>query len=296
MNADMSIARVGFIGLGDIGLPMAHRIAAAGLAPMVYDLRAEPMRELVAAGARAAASAAALAAASDVIGVCVRDEADLDTVLFGPDGILAGAAPGTIVAVHSTVRRAAVVALGARTAPRGVTLLDAGVAGGAAGAAAGTLAVMVGGPPDAIERARPMFACFAGAVVHTGALGTGLATKLCVQTMQYVAWIATTEALALARTAGVSDEAFAAATEASGVVSDSHRRFLGLHRMPAAVRAAAPFQARLGAFVAIAEKDIDAVLALGAECGVPLPATAAVRPWLARMYDYTGGGGEGGKP
>jgi 3-hydroxyisobutyrate dehydrogenase len=290
----MSVPRIGFIGLGNIGAPMARRITDAGLAPTVYDLRAAPVRELVAAGALPASSPATVAAASDVIGVCVRDEVDLDAVLLAPNGILAGAAPGTVVAVHSTVRRAAVMALGARAAAHGVVLLDAGVAGGAAVAEAGTLAVMVGGPLHAVERARRMFECFAGVVVHTGELGTGLAAKLCVQTMQYGAWIATTEALALARAAGVSHDDVIAAAEAAGVISDSHRRFLGLHRMPQADRAAAAFQTRLGAFVAIAEKDIDAMLALGVECGVPLPTTAAVRPGVARMFGFTAGGSEGG--
>lgn len=280
----MSTPRIGFIGLGNIGLPMAQRIAAAGRSPHVYDLRREPIEAVVAAGGRAAASPAAVAAASDVIGVCVRDEADLDRALSGDDGILARAAAGTVVAVHSTVRRAAIVDLGARAAAHGVALLDAGVAGGAAGAAAGRLAVMVGGAAEAVERARPMFDCFAAAIVHTGALGSGCVAKLCVQTMQYVAWAAAAEALMVARAAGLSDAAFQAATEAAGIVSDSHRRFLGLYQRPDAERAAPAFRAQLGRFVELAEKDIDAALALGEEIGMTLPATAATRPLLARMY------------
>ncbi len=289
----MSASRIGFIGLGNIGLPMARRIAAAGLSPMVYDLREEPMRTVVAAGGRAAPSIAALAKASDVIGICVRDESDLDTVLLAADGVLAHAQPDTVVAVHSTVRRGAMIALGEKTALRGVALLDAGVAGGAAGAAAGTLAVMVGGAADAVARAHPMFTSFAGAIVHTGALGTGCAAKLCVQTMQYVAFAAAYEALELGRAAGLSDAAFNAAIEAAGVVSDAHRRYFGLQRRPAEERNAAPFQAQLGAFVALAEKDIDAVLALGDEHGVPLPTTAAVQSQMARVYGFSGLRGRG---
>jgi 3-hydroxyisobutyrate dehydrogenase len=280
----MSSPRIGFIGLGNIGLPMAQRIAAAGLSPCVYDLRRAPIDAVVAAGGRAAESPAALAAVSDVIGVCVRDEADLARALLAGDGILAGAAAGTVVAVHSTVRRAAIIDLGARAAALGVTLLDAGVAGGSAGAAAGRLAVMVGGDAAAVERARPMFDCFGAAIVHTGGLGTGCAAKLGVQTMQYVAWAAAAEALMTARAAGLTDEAFHAATEAAGIVSESLRRFLGLYRRPDAERAAPAFQAMLAAFVDLAEKDIDAAIALGDEVGLTLPATAATRPLLARMY------------
>jgi 3-hydroxyisobutyrate dehydrogenase len=290
----MSMPRIGFIGLGNIGLPMAQRIAAAGLSPCVFDLRREPIDAVVAAGGRAAASPAALAAVSDVIGVCVRDEADLDRALLAGDGILATAAPATVVAVHSTVRRAAIIDLGARAAAHGVELLDAGVAGGSAGAGAGRLAVMVGGDADAVARARPMFDCFAAAIVHTGALGTGCAAKLCVQTMQYVAWAAAAEALMAARAAGLSDAAFNAATEAAGIVSDSHRRFLGLYRRPDAERAAPAFQAQLGMFVDLAEKDIDAALALGDEVGTALPATAATRPLLSRMYGLASYAAKGG--
>jgi len=150
--------------------------------------------------------------------------------------------------------------------------------------------VLVGGTPEAVARARPMLACFAGAIVRCGPLGSGTVAKLCVQTMQYVAWAATYDALALGRAAGLSEDAFTAATEAAGVVSPAHRRFLGLHRRPASERAAAPFQAQLAAFVDLAGKDLEAVLALGEECGVPAPTAAAAGAWLARMYGLDEGG------
>src|SRR5690606_8923361 len=94
--------RVGFIGLGNIGLPMAKRLPAAGLATTVADLVPERVQEAVAAGAQAAATPRELAAASEVIGVCVRDDADVRAVLLGADGVLAGAARDAVVAIHST--------------------------------------------------------------------------------------------------------------------------------------------------------------------------------------------------
>ena len=280
--------RLGFVGLGNIGLPMAGRIADAGLAPTVYDLVAAPVQALVARGARAAASAAAVAAASDVVGVCVRDDADLDAVVRGRDGLLAGAAAGTVLAVHSTVQRDTVLALGDAAAARGVALVDAAVSGGAPSAVAGTLAVMVGGDADAVARARPLFDCFASTVVHTGPLGTGCVVKACNQIMQYAAWAAALEAVTLAQAAGVAPEVVDTVTSASGVAGLSTHRFLGLHRRPAAERAAAPFRAQMRAFVAIAEKDLNAARALAAAHGVALPATETTYALLARLYGVEG--------
>lgn len=283
--------RLGFIGLGNIGLPMARRIAAAGLAPTVHDLAPAPVRTLVACGARAAASAAAVAAASDVIGVCVRDDADLTAVVLGADGILAGAAAGAVIAVHSTVQRSTVLTLGAAAAARGVALVDAAVSGGAMSADDGTLTVMVGGSDDAVARARPLLDCFAGTIVHTGPLGSGCVAKACNQIMQYVAWTAAFEAMELARAAGVDPAVIEQVTGASGVIGASTRRFLGLYRRPAAERAAAPFRAQMRGFVAIGEKDLNAARALAAEYGVALPAAEAALPLLARIYGVEGDDG-----
>jgi len=276
--------RLGFIGLGNIGLPMAQRVAAAGLRPTVCDIVAARVGEAVAAGATAAATPAAVAAASDVIGICVRDDADVVEALQGKEGVLRTAVPGCIVAIHSTVRLATVLDLAAASATQGVRVIDAAVAGGAVGAAAGTLTVMVGGDGAAVAQARPLLDCFAKVVVHAGPLGSGCITKLCNQVMQYLSWQAALDAMQLAQAAGLSLEAMEEATRASGVLAESTRLFLGMHKRDPAVRNSPAFQAQLRSFVAIAEKDLRSALALAQEHGLQLPSTTMALTLMERMY------------
>src|SRR5690606_7607009 len=141
----------------------------------------------------------ALAAASDVVSLCVRDDADVRAVVFGDEGVLAGAAAGAVVVVHSTVQPETVIAVGEAAAARGVGVVDACVTGGAAGAAAGALTVMAGGEPANLERARPVLEAFAKKIVATGPLGSGCKVKLCNNLMTYLAWTAAYEATLLAR-------------------------------------------------------------------------------------------------
>ncbi len=276
--------RIGFIGLGNIGLPMAQRIAAAGLQPAVFDLAAERVAVAVAGGAVAADSAAAVAAASEVIGICVRDDADVVATLTGPRGVLESARRGSLVAIHSTVQRRTVLELSETSKRHGVTLIDACVAGGAVGAAEGSLTVMVGGPAEAVARAKPMLDCFAKTIVHSGDLGSGCVAKICNNVMQYIAWQAAREALLLAQAAGLSVEALEESTRASGVMGESTARFLGLHKRSPEQRRSPPFQSMMQNFLRIAEKDLHAAQALGEEHGLDLPSTTAALPLLARMY------------
>ena len=113
----MSI-RAGFIGLGNIGEPMAERLVGAGLPTTVFDLRESAMQALASAGANTANSCRELAAGSDVIGICVRDDADVRAVVLGEEGALAGAAPGSVIAIHSTILPSTVQEIGAAAAAR----------------------------------------------------------------------------------------------------------------------------------------------------------------------------------
>src|SRR5271163_941682 len=122
--------RVGFIGLGNIGKPMAINVAKAGFDLMVYDLRPEPMRELTALGAKAAHSADEVGAHGEIIEVVVVDYAQVETILLGEGGVLSGAERGSIIALHSTVHPRTVRNLGERAAAKGLTLIDAEVSGG----------------------------------------------------------------------------------------------------------------------------------------------------------------------
>jgi 3-hydroxyisobutyrate dehydrogenase-like beta-hydroxyacid dehydrogenase len=276
--------RAGFVGLGNIGLPMAKRLAAGGLATTVCDVVPERVRQLEAAGARGAATPREVAAASDVIGVCVRDDADVRSVMGGADGILAGAAQGSLVAIHSTVQPATVEEVAADARRRDVEVIDACITGGATGAAQGTLTVMAGGDAAALERARPLLDCFAKKVVHTGPLGSGCKTKLCNNLMTYLAWISAYEATLLARAAGLSQEVLEEVTGSNGNLTEPMRAFLALHKAPDASRRSEGFQGLLRGFVEIAEKDLAATLALARECGIALPGTALASQLMARVY------------
>jgi 3-hydroxyisobutyrate dehydrogenase-like beta-hydroxyacid dehydrogenase len=286
----MAGVRVGFIGLGNIGMPMAKRLPAAGLPTTVFDVVAERVAELVAAGAAAADTPRALGAASDLVGVCVRDDADVRAVLLGADGVLAGAAPGAVVAIHSTVQPETVVELAGTAEKAGVSVIDACVTGGAAIAAQGGLTVMAGGDPATIERARPLFDAFAKKVVATGPLGSGCKVKLCNNLMTYLAWTSAFEAFTLARAAGLSQEALEEVTRSNGNMTDPMLAFLQAHKLPEEVRRSDGIQALMRGHLAVAEKDLAATLALARKSGVALPGAALVSQIMARVYGVEDGG------
>jgi 3-hydroxyisobutyrate dehydrogenase len=279
--------RAGFVGLGSIGQPMARRLLTGGFETTVFDLAEPAMAALVAVGARGAASARAVAAAADVVGVCVRDDADVRAVVLGPEGLLAGAAAGTVIAIHSTILPRTVRELGEAAARTGVAVVDACVTGGPMGAERGTLTYMVGGDPAHVERCRPVFATAAAKIVHTGALGTGAATKLCNNLMTYLGFLAAFESNLLAERAGLSREALHEVTRANGNLTDQMLAFLTLHRIPAAQRAEPGFQRMLQGYTTLAEKDLAVTLAFAREHGVELPGTARCRELMARVYGLT---------
>lgn len=276
--------RAGFIGLGNIGAPMARRIVAGGFATTVYDVRAEACAALAAAGARVATSIAAVAAAADVIGVCVRDDADVAAVLLGPGGLVAAAAPGTALAIHSTITPHTVRACGAAAAGRGVSLLDAPITGGSAGAENGTLTYMVGGDAAALERCRPVFATAAARIVHTGALGSGAATKLCNNLMLYMELLAAREAAALARSVGVEVATLLEVSRSGGIVTDAMASVIAFGDRLAAAPDDPALLARARHFAALAEKDLSVALACADEEGIALPGTTACRALMDGVY------------
>jgi 3-hydroxyisobutyrate dehydrogenase len=205
-------------------------------------------------------------------------------VLEGPDGILAGAAPGSVIALHSTILPGTVRELGEAAAQKGIGLVDAPITGGAAGAAAGRLTYIVGGEAAHLEQARPAFETSAAKIVHTGPLGSGAAIKLCNNLMTYLAWVSAFESLHLARAAGLSEQALEAVTGSNGNLTDPMRAFLALHKAPEETRRSAAFQATMRGFVTLAEKDLAVTLAFARECGVALPGTALASQLMARVH------------
>lgn len=194
---------IGFIGLGNIGAPMARRLLDRPDELVVLDVAAAATAPFAAEGATVAATPAELAARARVISIVVRDEAQVAEVLDGPDGLLAGAAAGTVVAVHSTISAEGAVALADRAAAAGVDLVDAPISGGAMGAHEGTLAVMVGGSDDAVERARPVLERYASLVVHCGPVGQGTRMKIARNLITFASFAAVGEAQRLAQAAGL---------------------------------------------------------------------------------------------
>ncbi|HXX48092.1 MAG TPA: NAD(P)-dependent oxidoreductase [Myxococcota bacterium] len=276
--------RAGFIGLGNQGKPIALNLVAAGFPTTVFDLAAGPLAELSAAGAKAAASSREVAERSDVICLCVPEDRHVREVMAGGQGVLVGAVRGTVVAIHSTILPDTAIALAAEAAPRGVEVLDACVTGGAARAAQKQLTFLVGGSPQALERARPLFEASGSAVIHAGALGNGAKLKLCLNLITYLQWAAAFESFALARAVGLPQELLEEAGRANGQLTPLMQAFLALHKAPESARKSDGMQALLRGHMLLAEKDLAWALELARRAGVSLPVGGVVAQQMARIY------------
>jgi 3-hydroxyisobutyrate dehydrogenase len=259
--------RVAWIGLGNMGAPMAANVLRAGHELSVYDVRPDAVATLADLGARAGASAAAATVGADVVSVAVLDGPQVEAVTTGPDGVFAGVDGDTVVAVHSTVAPDTIEVV-ATSAPSGVAVLDAPISGGVKGARAATLCVMVGGPTAAFERARPVFDAVGELVLHLGARGAGLAAKLARNLVGYVSMLGAQEGRALAAAAGTDPELLGVILEQTGALSPMMRDLL-------TEPGGDPVYADdLAPLVALATKDLWAALALGSDLDLALPAAA----------------------
>jgi len=198
--------KLGFIGIGLMGKPMALRLLAAGHEVAVWNRSAEKLKEAVEKGAQAADSPAGVARAADVVMMCVTDQKAAEQVLFGPDGVVHSAKPQKLVVDFSSIAPASARRFAARLEAKGMGLVDAPVSGGVAGAEQGTLAIMAGGRPEHIERVRPVVMHLAARFTRMGDSGAGQVAKLCNQAIvgSLVAVIA--EAIRLAEAAGVDSK------------------------------------------------------------------------------------------
>lgn len=203
MKAFGKDGRIGFIGLGVMGGGMAHNLLRKGWGLTVFARKPEAAQAFVAAGARAVATAAEVGRASDLVFLCLSDDDAVEAVLFGPEGLAAGLAPGACVVDTSTIAASSARIFGKRLQEQGVTLIDAPVSGGQGGAEAGTLAAMAGGPAEAVEACREAMGAFCKSVTHVGSLGAGQTVKACNQVAVAGAMLGVADALALARAQGV---------------------------------------------------------------------------------------------
>ncbi|MFA9477029.1 NAD(P)-dependent oxidoreductase [Phycisphaerales bacterium AB-hyl4] len=199
-----SIRQVGYIGLGIMGAAMASNLAKAGFALTVWNRTRSKCKPFAKQGATVADSPADLAAKGpDVICLNVTDTADVEQVLFGDDGVVAGAKPGLIVVDHSTISPMATREFACKLAGHDITLVDAPVSGGDVGAREGTLSIMVGGPDDAVQRLQPMFEAVGKTISHLGESGTGQACKACNQIAVVCNLMGVCEAMAMAKKTGL---------------------------------------------------------------------------------------------
>jgi 3-hydroxyisobutyrate dehydrogenase len=276
--------RLGFIGLGLMGRPMTERLLAAGYTVTVWNRSREKLAPLLEKGARAADSPAAVARAAEIVLMCVTDQQAAESVLFGRDGIAAGGAPGKLVVDFSSIAPASARAFAERL-QRECTmgLVDAPVSGGTLGAEQGTLAIMAGGKPEHIERARPVVAHLAQRFTRMGDAGAGQVTKLCNQVIVGCLFPVIAEAVRLAEAAGVDARMLPDALK--GGFADS----LPLQVFGARM-AARQFEPPLGA-VSIMLKDLENAAAVAKDKGVPLP-MARTAAELYRLLDAQGRGAQ----
>jgi 2-hydroxy-3-oxopropionate reductase len=221
-----SPAPVAFIGLGVMGAAMAANLARAGFALTIASRSRGKAAALEAAGARWADSAAEAARGAAFVGICVPDTPDVEAVLFGPEGVAQGVAPGTVVVDFSTIAATAAAGFAARLlAETGAVLLDSPVSGGPQGARDGTLTCMVGGDAAAFARAEPVFRAVGKTLTHLGPPGAGQVCKSANQLVVATTMLAVAEALALGRKAGLDPAAMRQALSggsARSFVMDNH--------------------------------------------------------------------------
>ncbi len=194
--------RIGFIGLGIMGRPIALNLIKAGYALAVYARRSQAAQPLADAGAKVCASPAQLAEQSNIVFTMVSDTPDVEAVVLGEHGITFGAKRGDVVVDMSTISPEATRRMAAGLEARGIDMLDAPVSGGEQGAIDGVLSIMVGGKAEVFARVRPLFECMGKNIVHVGDHGAGQVAKACNQILVAQTMAAAAEALLLAQAAG----------------------------------------------------------------------------------------------
>ena len=282
-GAQDAISRVGVVGLGIMGRPMARHLLKAGFDVIVHSRTASSVVALCEAGATAASSPADVAARTDMVITMLPDSPDVTAVATGAGGLFEGARRNLLIADMSTISPGTTRSLAAEAAGRGCDWLDAPVSGGEAGAIAGTLTIMVGGDARAFERARPVFAGMGSRITHIGPSGHGQTAKLCNQILAAVNLLASCEALVLGAKAGLDlnklHEALTGGAANSWAFQHLGRKILDRDFAPA-------FKVRLQ------QKDLRLVAEAARELGVPIFAAGLVEQ-LLRALEAQGAGEQG---
>jgi len=256
---------VGYIGLGIMGKSMARNILKAGYPLVVHNRSREAVKELVVEGAKEAFSPAEVASQVDVVFTNLPDSPDVEQVALGSDGIVAGAHDGLIFVDNSTIKPATARLIAEKLVQKGVLSLDCPVSGGDIGAQKGTLAIMVGGPAEALEQVMPIFEVIGKTITHVGDAGAGQIAKAANQVMVAAQMVAMSELIILAKKAGADPEKVVAAIQGGAAQCWSldvkpQRLFAG-NRQPG-------FKAYMQA------KDLGIVMDTARQYGVPMPSAA----------------------
>jgi len=275
---------VGFIGLGNIGKPIARHLLGDPFQLHVYDVMPEPLAEMAELGARVADSPAQLASHCEYIGVCVRDDADVEALFYGEAGLLAHCQPGSHVAIHSTVTQANLLKWAQEAADKGFTLIDAPITGGAHRAEEGTLCYMVGGDEAALAACSDKFETSADKIVHAGDLGTGIALKLCNNYIQYTEFVAMAEAAKLAEASGLSVDVLREVGLSNGVVNEQMYMFVSGRNSLARSCSEADMDQFFGAMGRLGRKDLECALSTASDKGVELPTAEFIRDRIEKVF------------
>jgi 3-hydroxyisobutyrate dehydrogenase len=211
--------KIGVVGLGTMGAPMARHLLAAGHEVAVFNRTASKAAPLVAAGATAGSSPAAVAEGADAVLTCVSDDPDLEAVVFGVDGVSSSLPAGAVLVDSSTASPTLARSLATRLADDGRLFVDAPVSGGSEGAEKGTLTVFLGGSDEAVERARPVVEAYGSRITHLGPAGAGQAAKAVNQVVLAGAYAGVAEGLVLASRFGLPADALVEALSAGAASS-----------------------------------------------------------------------------
>ena len=263
----MEKATLGFIGLGAMGKPMALNLLKGNYPLLVHNRSRTAVDELVAAGAEDGESPRGLAERAEFILLCLPDSPDVQQVMNGQDGLLAGLSAGQVVIDMSTISPVVARELAQQVEALGAEMLDAPVSGGDVGARKGTLSIMVGGKAKVFERARPLFELMGKNIIRIGESGAGQVAKACNQIVVALTIEAISEALVLAAKAGVDP----AAVREALLGGFAQSRILDLHGQRLLARNFEP-----GFRAALQHKDLKIALDTGRAYGVPLQGTSLV--------------------
>lgn len=278
---------VGFIGLGQIGRPMATRLTDWPAGLWVHDVDPSATEPLEQAGAKVAGTPREVAEQSRHVSVMVRDDAQVREVLTGADGVFAGARPGCVVAIHSTIHPDTAREVADLAAAHDVRVLDAPVSGGAVGAQQGRLAILVGGDVDAFEASCEVLERMGEIVVHVGPIGAGTAAKLARNLLHFVAFTAATEASRLAEAAGIDLVALGKVVRHTDAITGGPGAIMW-RDTTAPVAADDDWFAILEHVRQLGEKDLALAIELGDRLDVDTPLADLALPRLAPGLGLTG--------